>query len=68
MRPAWRQIASPGVRQLKKNDGWPERYIENGSFAHVLHGLSSETDWPGREDTALGPGFGVRAAYGPPVR
>jgi hypothetical protein len=37
----------------------------------VLHGLSSEADWPGRQDATLGPGFGGKArvrASGAPER
>src|SRR5271169_3218359 len=47
-----RGVRSPhpeSVSSRRTTDG-RERYIENGSFAHVLHGLSSETDWPGREN------------------
>src|SRR5271163_3473057 len=62
-----RSLHPESVSSRRTTDG-RERYIENGSFAHVLHGLSSETDWPGRENAALGPGFGVRAPYGLRVR
>jgi len=39
MRPAWRQIASPGVRQLKKNDGWP-------GAVHRKRKLRARAAWP----------------------